>query len=60
MAVSYMVKKSKRQTEVERSGGELLPAVEGHSLVTRYNDIHAPVSPLFKRKRLFGDEKQNG
>ena len=31
-----MVKKSKRQTEVEKSGGGLLPAVEGHSLATRY------------------------
>ena len=32
-----MVKKSKGQTEVERSGGWLLPAVEGHSLGTRYS-----------------------
>ena len=31
-----MVKKSKGQTEVERSGGGLLPSVEGHSLGTRY------------------------
>ena len=35
MAGSYMVKKSKGQVEVERSGGGLLlPAVEGHSLGT--------------------------
>ena len=31
-----MVKKSKGQTEMERSGGGILPAVEGHSLGTRY------------------------
>ena len=31
-----MVKESKRQTEMEGSGGGLLPAVEGHSLGTRY------------------------
>ena len=33
---SYMVKKSKRQTEVEGSGRELLPSVEGHNLGSRY------------------------
>ena len=32
-----MVKKSKGQTEMEGSGGGLFPAVEGHSLRTRYN-----------------------
>ena len=34
MAGICMVKKSKRQTEVEGSGGGLLPAVEGYSLGT--------------------------
>ena len=34
MAGSYMVKKSTGQTEVEGSGGGLLPAVEGYSLGT--------------------------
>ena len=34
-----MVKKSKGLTEGEGSGGGLLPAVEGHSLVTRYKQL---------------------
>ena len=33
-----MVKKSIGQTYLEGSGGGLLPAVEGHSLGTRYKE----------------------
>ena len=43
-----MVKKSKVRTDVERSGGGLLPAVEGHSLGTRYKVLEKK-----KRKKVW-------
>ena len=46
MAGSYMVEKSKGQTEVEGSGGRLLPAVQGHSLGTRYISFMAEKSSV--------------
>jgi len=36
MGATWLKKATERQTEVEGSGGWLLPAMEGHSLGTRY------------------------